>query len=41
VEQFRANLENLEWIDKAVVEGAKTGLTGGGVEFKLSINVSR
>lgn len=41
VEQFRENLEKLEWAGKAVVEGAKTGLAGGGVEFKMTLNVAR
>lgn len=41
VEQFRKNLEKLEWAGKAVVEGAKTGLAGGGVEFKITVGVAR
>jgi general secretion pathway protein L len=40
VEQFRKNLEKLEWAAKAVVEGAKTGLAGGGVEFKMTLGVA-
>ena len=41
VEQFRKNLEKLEWAGKTVVEGAKTGLAGGGVEFKITVGVAR
>jgi general secretion pathway protein L len=41
VEQFRKNLEKLEWVGKSVVEGAKTGLAGGGVEFKITVGVAR
>lgn len=41
VEQFRKNLEKLEWSGKAVVEGAKTGIAGGGVEFKITVGVAR
>lgn len=41
VEQFRKNLEQIEWAGKAVVEGAKTGLAGGGVEFKMTLDVAR
>jgi general secretion pathway protein L len=41
VEQFRNNLEKLEWAGKAVVEGAKTGIAGGGVEFKMTLGAAR
>ncbi|MBF0635216.1 MAG: PilN domain-containing protein, partial [Nitrospinae bacterium] len=41
VEQFRNNLEKLDWAGKAVVEGAKTGIAGGGVEFKITIGSAR
>lgn len=41
VEQFRNNLEKLDWAGKAVVEGAKTGIAGGGVEFKMTIGPAR
>ena len=41
VEQLRNNLEKLDWAGKAAVEGAKTGIAGGGVEFKMTIGSAR